>query len=609
LKKRIIAFILYTLFWLFFFFGARLFFLLFQHREMMNYDLGTIANTFIHGFKLDLSTTCYFILLPLLVALPGLYFEMKWYRIFLKVYSFFLIILSSLIIVGDANVYTYWGFRLEFSTVEYLKTPKDAMASLRPGEFFFFILAVLLFSSFFIFICNKLINKFFSKNDRVRFVIPSLLVSMVVIASLIIPIRGGTGVATMNVGAAYFSDYMFPNHAAINVLWNFGHTAVYSKPITNPYIFSDVNKALASVRSLTKDNGKTEKVLNTERPNILLFIIESFGSYVIGQEGSDSAATPRFHEFIHEGIYFSNIYTAGSRTDKAVPGILSGYPSLPNIQIIREPKKTQTLPGIVKLLDSLDYKSSFWYGGDLNFANFNSFITNAGFRQKITMENFNSENYNSKWGVHDGVLLNKLQDSLAKAKEPFVYAALTLSSHEPFEVPMKDQFKGSNATSRYKNSIYYTDKCLGEFIDKAKKSDWWKNTLIILVADHGRRYSDNVPVYSEEIFKVPVLWLGGALAKKDTIITRHGCQFDLPYMLANQLNLKSSFSFSKDLLSAGSDSFSFYTYPEGFAFITDSATAIYDIKLKACMKGKASPTEEMLGKDFLQVLFDDYLKR
>lgn len=611
MRKRLIAFVLYTLFWLVFFFAARLFFLLMQPGELSACDFTTIAGTFIHGFKLDLSTSCYFLLLPMLVAIPGLYFDGRWFKVFMKVYSFFLIIFSTLIVVGDANVYSYWGFRLEFSSIEYLKTPKDAMASLRPGEFFFFLLAVLLISGAFILICNRIINKFFTSFERVNLLIPKIIVLLVLTASLIIPIRGGTGVAALNVGAAYFSDSLFPNHAAINVIWNFGHTAAYSKPSRNPYSFGDLNEAYGNVRTLTKNSGPAEKVLNNQRPNILIIILESFGSYLTDQPGNDSIVTPRFREFVHEGIYFSNFYAAGSRTDKAIPAIFSGYPNLPTIQIIREPKKTQSLPGIVKLLDSAGYKSSFWYGGDINFANINSFITTSAFREKITMGNFDPENYNSKWGVHDEILFQLLQDSLIKAKQPFVYSVLSLSSHEPFEVPMEPVFKGKDELSLFKNSVFYTDRSLGDFIDNAKKTDWWKNTLVILLADHCRRYSDKVPVYSQDIFKIPMLWIGGALQKRDTIIKRNGNQFDLPLMIANQLDIKSSFPFSKDLLSTGSNSFSFYTYNEGFAFITDSATAIYDVKLKGNIeeKGKNAASAEKLGKSFLQVLFDDYLKR
>jgi phosphoglycerol transferase MdoB-like AlkP superfamily enzyme len=582
-----------------------------QSGEVYSYNFKELAGTFVHGFKLDLSATCYLLLLPLLAAIPGLYFTGKWYRIFLKTYSFFMIILATLIIVSDADTYSYWGYRLEFSSVEYLKTPKDALASLKKGEFLLLLMAFLLMSSFFIFFCNKIINRFFSSPERIRHFIPGFFFFLLLTASLIIPIRGGTGVAPLNVGAAYFSESLFLNHTAINEVWNFGHSAAYRKPVRNPYQFGELSKALDDVRYLTKYSGTTRKVLNTERPNILLIVLESFGSYLTDHVGSDTVITPRFNEYTSEGIYFTNLYAAGSRTDKAIPAIFSGYPNLPTIQVLREPKKIQSMPGIVKLLDSAGYKSSFWYGGDINFADLNSFIITTGFRQKITIKNFDRTTYNSKWGVHDGVLFERLEDSLSKAKEPFIYSALTLSSHEPFEVPMEPVFKGHDELSRFRNSVYYTDRSLGEFLDKAKKTDWWKNTLVVIVADHCRRYSENVPVYSEEIFKIPMLWLGGALSCKNIRVSKIANQYDIPLTIANQLDMKSSFTFSKDLLSEKSASFAFYTYNEGFVFITDTTTSIFDIKLKnnILLKGVNPGSAERYGKAFLQVLFDDYLKR
>ncbi len=110
------------------------------------------------------------------------------------------------------------------------------------------------------------------------------------------------------------------------------------------------------------------------------------------------------------------------------------------ISIIKEPNKSQTLPSLVKILNGDGYRSSFWYGGDINFANFNSFVVGSGFQDIITEKNFNPANYNSKWGVHDHILFQALKDSMKIAREPFLKVILTLSSHEPFDVPMEPVF-------------------------------------------------------------------------------------------------------------------------------------------------------------------------
>jgi phosphoglycerol transferase MdoB-like AlkP superfamily enzyme len=611
LKKRIFALVTYTFFWLIFFLFARLFFMLWQFGELKTISLPLIAGAFTYGLKMDISTASYFLLLPCLTMVPCIFFPGNWYKISLKVYSYVLIIFCTCVVIGDALAYSYWGYRVEFSVMEYLKTPDDAAASASKMQIFIFAVLTITVSGFFIFWVNRLINKFFTGFEKIQWILLSALAVLVLTAALIIPIRGGLGVATLNAGTVYFSDKLFPNHSAINVIWNFGNTAAYSKPKSNPYLFKEMNEAREDIALLMCDTGPSVKVLNTERPNVLIIVLESFGSYLVNQSVPNSIVTPRFREYMGEGIYFPKICAAGSRTDKAIPAIFSGYPNLPTIQVIKEPRKTQKMSGIFKLLDSAGYKTSFWYGGDLNFANMNSFMTNTGFRQKVTKDSFDPANYNSKWGVHDEILLNRLQDSLAVTRQPFAYSVLTLSSHEPFEVPMETVFKGRDVLNLFKNSVYYTDRSLGQFLDKAKTTEWWKNTVIVLIADHCRRNSELIPVYSEEIYRIPMLWLGGALSVKGLVVEKNGNQVDLPLTLANQLGIKSSFPFSKDLFSQSSASFSFYAYNEGFAFITDTTTAIYDVKLKKNVveRGKYPESAARLGKSFLQVLFEDYLRK
>jgi phosphoglycerol transferase MdoB-like AlkP superfamily enzyme len=257
------------------------------------------------------------------------------------------------------------------------------------------------------------------------------------------------------------------------------------------------------------------------------------------------------------------------------------------------------------------YQSSFWYGGEINFANFNSFVIGSGFQDIITKNNFDPANYNSKWGVHDHILFQTLKDSMKRVKEPFLKVILTLSSHEPFDVPMEPVFKGSDDMTKYKNSVYYTDKTLGSFLDWAKSTDWWKNALIVMVADHCARVYSDMPNYKQNVFKIPMLWVGGALSKSDMRVMKLGSQVDIPATLLDQLGIPCDFPFSKDLLSDQSKSFAFYTYNEGFGFITDSSAVAVDLKSKMVVlsEGKNPEYAEKKGKAYLQVLFSDYLKR
>jgi phosphoglycerol transferase MdoB-like AlkP superfamily enzyme len=213
--------------------------------------------------------------------------------------------------------------------------------------------------------------------------------------------------------------------------------------------------------------------------------------------------------------------------------------------------------------------------------------------------------------VHDHILFNALQDSMQNPQQPFLTVVLTLSSHEPFDVPMKPVIEGNDNISKYKNSVFYADKSLGEFITWAKTTEWWKTTLVIVVADHAARVSESQPVYSPELFKIPMLWMGGALETTGVKIAKHGDQTDIPRTVFGQLGINAEFPFGKDLLSPESASYSFYVYNEGFGFLTDTTKYIYDHKFKdyVIKEDKGSDFTEKAGKAYLQVLFDDYVGR
>ncbi|MGE5420684.1 MAG: LTA synthase family protein, partial [Chloroflexota bacterium] len=183
--------------------------------------------------------------------------------------------------------------------------------------------------------------------------------------------------------------------------------------------------------------------------------------------------------------------------------------------------------------------------------------------------------------------------------------------HEPFEVPMKPVFPLNEKRADYRNSVFYTDSVLGSFIDWARMQEWWKNTLVVLVADHGARGSEEIPAYSTLVFRIPMIWTGGAVKEKGLVVDKLGSQVDIPLTVLDQLGIPADFPFSKDMLCNDARSFAFYTFNEGFGFITDSSAVAYDHKPGQIVwkEGAHPEAAESLGKAYLQVLFEDYLKR
>jgi hypothetical protein len=109
-----------------------------------------------------------------------------------------------------------------------------------------------------------------------------------------------------------------------------------------------------------------------------------------------------------------------------------------------------------------------------------------------------------------------------------------------------------------------------------------------------------------------MLWLGGALAKKDTVVSRYGSQIDISRTVLNQIDLDNKeFTFSKDLFADSINSFAFFAYNNGFGFLSDSITQIYDNISNSFIEtsGMQTKSDSLLGKAYQQVIWDDFMSK
>ena len=188
---------------------------------------------------------------------------------------------------------------------------------------------------------------------------------------------------------------------------------------------------------------------------------------------------------------------------------------------------------------------------------------------------------------------------------------MTQSSHEPFQVPMKTVIEGDDDESKFLNSAYYTDKELGEFIVKAKQTSWWNNTLVVITADHGHPMPGNGNFSSANRYKIPMLWLGGALNTKDTVIHTLAGQTDIANTILGQVAKQNDhFNFSHDILNPAYSPFAIFIFNNGFGFIQPGKLLVYDNNGKSLIVDeKNSPEDLEYGKSFMQKLYWDFNSR
>lgn len=600
-----------ALFLLLFFAFYQVLFLLFNRSYADGAPFAVLARSLWVGLRLNLSMSSYVLLLLGVIQTVGLLSTGRFSYKLSKVTTLFFVVVFSGILLGNINLYAYWGRLLDAEGFAFLKTPWVILASVRWYESLAFLGLWLLLSwaaakGYF------WLTRSSTASGVLRWPARGLAAffTLFTAAFMLLPIRGGLGVAPINTGVAYFSSYNFANHAAINPPWNLFYSFKRLDARTRHYSFMQDEEAYAIYDDIKRHGDGRLKVLNTDKPNVVFILLESFSSQVVGILGGEEV-TPNLDRVAREGILFDNIYAASDRSDKGLVATMAGYQVAPAYSIIQYPQKSQSLAFMPRKFREAGYRNlTYIYGGDAGFKGMNSFVTLAGFDRQIVMSDFPASMRGEKWGVHDEYTFARLADEMeadSKTAEPWFKYYFTLSSHEPFDVPMARVHENP-----YLNSIFYTDSCLGVFIDEVKRRGLWDNTLIVMIADHGTPGPLKASSQMKERYQIPMLWTGGALAVRDTVISKIGSQKDVVATLLGQLGIDASdFYFSKDLLCSDTEEYAFFTYPDAFGYVTRDSYQVYDNTARryVVQEGEISETDSLRAKATMQVVSADHLKR
>ena len=597
------------LYWLIYFILIRLVFMTYNHDLTAELTVSEIGRVFLNGFRMDLSLMGYYLVLYGLLFVFSILHPTSKFRSLLKGYTIFLLVLSAIITVVDMELYRHWGFRLNNTPLFYAGPGAWGSITLIVWIKGLIVLGLLVGTGWLAY--RKWVEP---HTIAVVSQVPKLnSAAMLGITSLLIlPIRGSLTVAPMNVGFVFFhGSKPYANHAAINVIWNFLSSLTKSAATRYPEDFVEPDIASQKFESLYPQTQDSPKITTVEKPNLLLIILEGFTADIIKPLGGLDSITPNLNQLAEQGILFTRFYASGDRTDKGLVTILSGYPAQPKTSIAKAPAKTANLPSLAGSLKNRGYHTSFLYGGDINFANLRSYITHMGFDQITDINSFPSELNTSKWGVHDQFVFDRAKLELTSTPTPFFKVILTLSSHEPFDVPMEPYITGKSEEDLYLNSCYYTDYWLGDFLSHARRQSWWDSTLVIITADHGHRHPNNKKLEDEKRFRIPLLLTGGALSDKPQRIDKLGGQTDIANTILGQIDqAEKQFKFSKDLLNPSSIPFAAYFFQNGYGFLLPEKHLVYDNDGNSVILNEGCNTEDIdLSKAYQQILYSDYNNR
>jgi phosphoglycerol transferase MdoB-like AlkP superfamily enzyme len=519
------------------------------------------------------------------------------------------LIMISLIHSGEVNVYHEWNHKLTSRVFMHLGNPDEVFrtAEWTSQMLFFFIFCLEVF-------LGILTLRWFKFNsvdlERKWIFLPS---SILYLTSFLVLARGGFQQIPINIDSAYFSKNSRINDLSVNSTYYFGNSYLLFKrnDLENHLPKMSPNTAQLITDSLYSfQRNHQNYILNDTKPNIVFIILESWSASVIGSMSETKGITPNFDKLAKNGFLFQNIYATNTTSEIGNTSIFSGYPALPEIAISLEPEKNRKLLSINQVLKKDGYSSHYMFSGDLKYGNIQGYLSQHDFDDLADEQDFPSHLTKGKLNYFDEDLYDLFHKKINKTKEPFMHCVFTGSTHSPFDYPKRKGWqKWKGKEEDYMNSVYYADQALGQFFERAKKEPWYKNTIFVLVADHGH-HSHTISSPNQSLFfRIPLLIFGEPLkaehrGRQTEII---GSQSDIAATLLHQLRKSNKgFIFSKDLLSPNVKSFAFHATIRGYGFVSEKGSCLYNLDSKRYLENFYDVSNFVTEKRKSEALFVAY---
>lgn len=495
-----------------------------------------------HGLRLDIVSACYIIILPSLVMLVSFFIRRFPMRKVLVPYYLLAALLMAAVFIADTVLYYFWTAKLDAGELIYADKPKVMLSGLT----WWAVLAM--------FAVLGLVTLHYYRRMRcatpVRFKAPktrwSSLVFIPLAALIFLGMRGSVTQSTANPSFAYFSEYQFCNHAALNPFFNMSRSFFKTVDFEHEFeIFDNGEVETAVAGSYRFDPSLTDTLLRTQRPE-LLFVIWEGGNWDMVMNDS---VGPNISRFAAEGVNFTQCYANSFRTDRGIVSLLSGWMGMPTTSLMKMGDMCRKLPGLADRLAAAGYSTRFVFGGDIDYTNMRGYLLETGFSTVDGSSYFPDSKNLSNWGAPDAytllpsVLHYNTGSNTKKQLGNRFDAILTLSSHEPWVVPMH------RLADERKNAFAYTDSCLAVLVDSLRAMPEWDNMLIIITPDHGVQMTGTQSLADPSLAHTPMVWTGGAVRghrEIDVIMN----QSDMVATLLAQMGLDAKdFIFSRNVLS------------------------------------------------------------
>ena len=255
--------------------------------------------------------------------------------------------------------------------------------------------------------------------------------------------------------------------------------------------------------------------------NVVVILMESFAGHSVGALGSDANITPYFDKLSKEGLLFDRFFSNGTHTHQGMFATMACFPNLPGFEyLMQTPEGSHKLSGLPQLLSARKFDDVYVYNGDFAWDNQSGFFSNQGMTNFIGRNDFVDPVFSDPtWGVSDQDMFNRGLEEL-KAREggkPFYALLQTLSNHTPYALPTPlpvEKVTDRGTLNEHLTAMRYSDWALGQFFEKARKEPYFKETLFVIVGDHGFGNEQQITEMDLGRFNVPMLMIAPGMQEK-----------------------------------------------------------------------------------------------
>ena len=474
--------------------------------------------------------------------------------------------------------------------------------------------------------------KGYEKGELKSYYITRVAALLVVAPLIIFGMRGGIGRHIRPITISNANQYVNnPNEAVIVLNTPFSMIRTISKsPFKEVKFFSqeELEGIYSPLHAPADDSTFTEK-------NVVVFILESFGKDYIGAfnpERTTPSLTPFLDSLISESRTYAYSYGNGRKSIDGMPSVLSSIPMFVEPFFVT-PASLNSVSGIAGELAKKGYNTAFFHGAPNGSMGFQAFARTTGYQKYYGLDEFNAakkdsgeDSFDGTWAIWDEPFFDYFAETMESIEEPFATTMFSASSHHPFRIPEKYSGTIAEGELPIHKCVTYTDKALRTFFERAKKSEWYKNTLFVITADHSNQTNDERYKNASGQFEVPVIFFAPDKSEPfapgiDSCTIAQ--QIDIMPTVLHGLNYDKEFvAFGKSLIDTPADkSFAvnynnnIYQYYKGeymLQFDGNAATALYNVRedklLKENVVEKLPATVEQMEKG-LKAIIQQYMHR